>query len=81
MVNLIRMMLVLFVATAPSSVETTTRSKADLTLVYDFYIGGFRAAELELSASLSTENYEATAWFRTAGIVGFFRKFCHSSTA
>jgi hypothetical protein len=73
MVDLIRMLLVLFVATAPSSVETTTRSHAGLRLVYDFYIGGFRAAELELFASLSPEIYEAAAQFRTAGIVGFFR--------
>jgi hypothetical protein len=63
----------LLIVAAPAATPGTRPSPvSNLAAVYDFYFGGFWAAEMEIAAVFGPDVYQAGADFRTKGIVGFF---------
>ena len=47
---------------------------ARLDQIYDLYLGGIKAGELEVTAEIGDADYRARSALRTAGIVGFVYK-------
>jgi hypothetical protein len=66
--------LMLLITAAMPLTGAGARSPAEtvLAVTYDFYIGGLKAGEMTVAAVFGREDYQATAEFRTTGIIGFF---------
>lgn len=66
--------LMLLVASAvhPAEPGTDPAGDSSVTFVYDFYFGGFRAAEMKITAVFGPDSYQATGHFETRGFVSLF---------
>ncbi len=63
---------VAFVAAAPTS--SAVSDFRPVSSIYDLYLGGIKAGELTMDATVAGDRYNAQSIMRTAGMVGFFYK-------
>lgn len=59
---------------ADTAPERAAPERAAVDTIYDLYLGGIKAGELEIEANFQEQGYTARSLMRTAGIVGFFYK-------